>query len=91
MTFKDHEEEFPEKSSFRLTNRSKSEIRKISKYILDKINKAAIEATKLSQWKNKDIVIEWFKNIENKAVIVLLYLTLKVFTLLYHQSYSTRV
>ena len=58
MTFKDHEEEFPEKSSFRLTNRSKSEIRKISKYILDKINKAVIESTKLSQWKNKDIVIE---------------------------------
>ena len=58
MTFKDHEEEFPEKSSFILTNRSKSEIRKISKYILDKINKAVIESTKLSQWKNKDIVIE---------------------------------
>ena len=57
ITFKDHKEEFPEKSSFRLINPSKAEIRKISKCIIDKINKAVIESTKLRQWKNKDIVI----------------------------------
>ena len=67
ITFKDHKEEFPEKSSFRLINPSKAEIRKISKYILDEINNVVIESTKLSQWKNKDIVIEWFKSIKNKA------------------------
>ena len=39
ITVKDHEEKFPEKPSFRLINPSKSEIKKISKIILDKVNK----------------------------------------------------
>ena len=67
VTVKDHKEEFPEKPSFRLINPSKSEIRKISKIILDKVNKVVIESTKLNLWKNTDTVIEWFKSIENKG------------------------
>ena len=34
--------------------------------ILDKVNKVIIESTNLNQWKNTDIVIKWFKTIENK-------------------------
>ena len=67
LTVKDHKEEFPEKLSFRLINPSKSEIRKISKIILEKVNKVVIKSTKINQWKNEDIVIEWFKRIENKG------------------------
>ena len=64
---KDHKEEFPEKPLFRLINPSKSEIGKISKIILDKINKKVIESTKLNPWKNTGIVVKWFKSIENKG------------------------
>ena len=64
ITVKDHKEEFPEKPSFRLINPSKSEIGKISKIIVDKVNKVVIEPTKLNQWKNTNIVIEWFKRIK---------------------------
>ena len=38
ITVKDHEEKFPEKPSF-IINPSKSEFKKISKIILDKVNK----------------------------------------------------
>ena len=54
----DHKEEFSEKPSFRLIKPSKSEIGKISKNILDKVNKVVIESIKLNHWKNTDIVIK---------------------------------
>ena len=49
IAVKDHKEEFPEKPSFKLINLSKSEIRKISKIKLDRVNKVAIESIKLNQ------------------------------------------
>ena len=67
ITVKDQKVEFPEKPSFRLIKPSKSEIGKISKIILDKVNKMVIESNKFNQWKNTDIAIEWFKSIENKG------------------------
>ena len=63
---KDHKEEFPNSQSFRLINPSKSEIGKISKHILDKINKSLLSNTKVNQWKNTSDAISWFKNINNK-------------------------
>ena len=45
---------------------TKSEIGKISKKILDRINKNILSATNINQWKNTKSVIEWFRNIENK-------------------------
>ena len=38
ITVKDHKKDFPHKISCRLINPSKSDIGKISKHILDKIN-----------------------------------------------------
>ena len=67
IAVKNHKEEFPEKPWFRLINPWKSKIGKISKIILDKINKNVIESTKDNQWKNTDIFIKWFKSIENKG------------------------
>ena len=47
-------------------NPSKSEISKISRHILDKINKSLLSSTKVNQWKNTSDAINWFKNINNK-------------------------
>ena len=66
VTIKDHKEKFPHLKSFRLINPSKSEIGKISKKILDKINSNIRIATKVDQWKNTKDVINWFNNIKHK-------------------------
>ena len=66
ITVTGHKEGFPHKPSFRLINPSKSELGKVSKRILDNINKCIIEHTKVNQCKNSASVIEWFKAIKNK-------------------------
>ena len=66
ITIKDHKDEFPNKIPCRLINPSKTSIGKISKVILDRINKSVVTSTKINQWKNTSSVIEWFKNINNK-------------------------
>ena len=63
ITVKDHKEDFPHKISCRLINPSKSDIGKLSKIILDKINSDALSSVQVNQWKNTQAVIEWFKNI----------------------------
>ena len=66
ITVKDHREDFPHKPSFRLINLSKVELGKVSKRILDKINKYIIEHTKANQWKKSASVIEWVKAIKSR-------------------------
>ena len=68
VSVKDHEEGFCHALSFRLINPSKSDIVKISKSILDKINKEIVSATSVNQWRNTSDVIEWFKSIPDKKV-----------------------
>ena len=48
ITVKDHKEGFPHTLPFRLINPSKSDIGKISKSILDKINKAIVSTTSVN-------------------------------------------
>ena len=66
IAVKGHKDEFPNKIACRLINPSKTSIGKISKVILDRINKSVVTSTKINQWKNTSSVIEWFKNINNK-------------------------
>ena len=66
ITLKDHKPNFQNNPSCRLINPSKSEIGKISKNILDRVNKKIIEATSMNQWKNTKSVLSWFNNITNK-------------------------
>ena len=66
ITLKDHKEGFPHRLSFRLINPTKSEIGKISKTLLDKINVSIKSTTKVNQWKNTSDVLTWFDNITNK-------------------------
>ena len=66
LTLKDHKPNFANKPTCRLINPTKSEIGKISKQILDRINKKVVTATKINQWKNTSSVIKWFNSIDDK-------------------------
>ena len=59
---------FPHTLSFRLINPSKSDIGKISKSILDKINKAIFSTLGVNQWRNTSDVIKLFKSIPDNRV-----------------------
>ena len=47
-------------------NTTKSEIGKIRKQILDRINKKITESVSINQWSNTTAVLNWFNNIDNK-------------------------
>ena len=64
ITIKDHKKNFRTNPTFRLI---KTNISKISKKILDKINEKITSSIGVNQWKNSNAVIEWFKNILNKS------------------------
>ena len=66
ITLKDHKPNFKNNPQCRLINPCKTEIGKISKQILDRINKTILQKTKLNQWKNTGQVIDWYKNIGHK-------------------------
>ena len=50
----------------RLINSAKNELGRISKAILENINKRLCARLNVNQWKNTASVIEWFKIIEQK-------------------------
>ena len=52
-------------------NPAKNEIGRISKIVLDKINKVLCQKLKVNQWKSMATVVEWFKAIENKLTQIL--------------------
>ena len=66
ITIKDHEENFDNHTTVQLMNPAKNELGRISKLILDKINKKICQKFELNQWKNIDVVIDWFKQMKNK-------------------------
>ena len=63
---KDHKPNFQSSLTCRLINPSKSNISKISKSILDKVNQNVRNKLQFNQWKNSENVIDWFKKIKNK-------------------------
>ena len=66
VTMKDHKDNFQSNSSCRLINPSKSEIGKVSKILLENINKNLLPQVKFNQWRNINEVIHWFGNIIEK-------------------------
>ena len=66
ITIKDHKDEFPNKIPCRFINPSKSNIGKISKAILDTINKNVVRSTEINQWKNTSNVLDWYANYTDK-------------------------
>ena len=61
ITIKNHKENFDNHATVRLINPAKNELGRISKLILDKINKNISQKSELNQWKNTDTVLDWFK------------------------------
>ena len=66
ITIKDHKANFDNQSTVRLINPAKNELGRIKKLILDKIYKKISQKFELSQWKNTDVVTDWFKQIKEK-------------------------
>ena len=66
ITLKDHKLNFANSPTCRLIDPAKSEIGKISKQILDRINTAITNHLSLNQWKNTRAVVNWFSGIEHK-------------------------
>ena len=66
ITYKDHKENAVTRPTFRLINPAKTDLGKVSKDILDKINKAIRTTTKLNQWRNTQAVLTWFKGLESE-------------------------
>ena len=66
-TLKDHKTNLRTNTPWWLLNPCKSELGKISKMILEKANKYFVDLLSLNQWKNSDMVINWFCSIKNKS------------------------
>ena len=66
ITLKDHKPNFTDKPTCRLINPMKSDIGKVSKKILDRINATIVQKCKFDKWKGTKSVINWLKNIKSK-------------------------
>lgn len=67
ISLKDHKENFENNPKCRLINPAKSELGKISKAIIDRINTSIRTRTGLNQWNNSTSVTEWFTAINEKS------------------------
>ena len=66
FTYKDHKSNFPERKELRLLNPSKSNVGKISKKILDRINTDLRQKTGFNQWKSTNDCLDWFNALKDK-------------------------
>ena len=78
ITLKDHKENF-NSPTVRLINPAKNELRRISKAILENINKRLYTSLNINHWKNTTSGIEWFKRIEQKHLYKLIMSDIKDF------------
>ena len=67
VTLKDHKPNFANKPTCRLINPTKSDLGKISKQILDRINQKTLCKLPMNQLKNTSEVINWYRNIKEKS------------------------
>ena len=72
ITLKDYKEKFLNRPATSLLNPAKNEIGRISKHILQNINKTLSEEIKVNEWKNTESVINWLKSIPNKHLYTFL-------------------
>lgn len=66
ISLKDHKDNFENHPQCRLINPAKSNLGKVSKSILDRINTDIRNETRSNQWRNSDDTISWFTSIPNK-------------------------
>ena len=67
IMLKDHKTNFRTSTPCWLLNPCKSELGKISKMILETSKKYLVDLLNLNQWKNSDMVINWFCSIKSKS------------------------
>ena len=67
ITLKDHKENFRDRPKCRLINPAKSQIGKISKQILEQLNKKIREKAGLQQWRSTAEALDWFNAITHKS------------------------
>ena len=79
ITLKDHKPDFRQNPSCRLINPAKNELGKVSKLIIEKINKKLISELHFNQWKNTNSVLKWFIDISNKKNCSFIQLDIKEF------------
>jgi len=79
ITLKDHKENFENNPSTKLINPAENEIGRISKHILQNLNRSITETLKLNQWNSTKDVINWFKNINDKHLCKFLMFDIKEF------------
>ena len=89
ISLKDHKADFENNPKCRLINPAKSSLGKVSKSILDNINKIIRQKTQASQWRNSTDVISWFKSIPCKERNPSYPLTSQISTPRSPNSYST--
>ena len=66
ITLKDHKDNIANRPTCRLINPSKTEVGRISKQILEEINRELVITTKVNQWKNTSSMLQWYKLLQNK-------------------------
>ena len=66
ITLRDHKPNFNNNPKCRLINPSNSELGKISKFLIEKVNTIIRDKSLVNQRRDTDTVINWFKNIDNK-------------------------
>ena len=64
----DHKENFQNNSSVQLINPAKNELERLSKFIIQAMDKELRHKFNLNQWKNTEDVIDWFKSINQKQL-----------------------
>ena len=68
ITLKDHKENFRCSRPCRVMRPSKSKLGKVSKAILEKVNRNLVDFLKVNQWEDTDNAINWFNAIKDKPL-----------------------
>ena len=68
IMLKDHKENFQNNLSVRLINPAKNELGRLSKFIIQAVNKELRHNFNLNQWRNTEDFIDWFKGINEKQL-----------------------
>ena len=79
ISLKDHKDNFHQNHPCRLINPCKSNLGKVTKSILDRINTDLRQKLKVKQWKDSSEVIEWFSSINNKKKCSFIQMDIKEF------------
>ena len=79
ITLKDDKPNFTTNPKCRLINPLKSELGKVSKFLIEKVNTIIRDKSLANQLRDTDTTINWFKNIDNKRNSISMQLDIKEF------------